>query len=109
MAFNTLFVIAAAFIGVVFLIMLSMGGFVFFNFFRIFNRSIKNAESQIENSQRPRGDGNRRALDALAQLPPGSPAHRCRSCGATLDSTAELSADGRIRCNYCNAWSSIYQ
>ena len=32
---------------------------------------------------------------------------RCKKCGATVDSTAELSAEGKVHCNYCNEWSSI--
>lgn len=33
---------------------------------------------------------------------------RCKQCGAVVDSTAELSPEGRIRCNYCNTWTSLY-
>lgn len=50
-----------------------------------------------------------RTLDLLAKLPPDSRAVKCRHCGATVDSTAELSSKGEIRCNYCNAWTSIYE
>ena len=109
MAFSIFFIIVAVFIGLIFLVTLATSGFVFFNVFRIFNRAMKNGEAQDDSSARNRSDGSRRALDALSQLPAGSPAGKCRSCGATIDSTAELSPDGRIRCNYCNAWSSIYE
>ena len=49
----------------------------------------------------------RRAIDIVSQQPPGSPACKCKKCGAIVDSTAELSAEGKVHCNYCNEWSSI--
>lgn len=57
------------------------------------------------------GSGNpgKRTLDLLAKLPPDSRAIKCRHCGATVDSTAELSSNGEIRCNYCSQWTSIYE
>ena len=109
MAFNTVFIAVAVFIGLMFLLTLGTSGFVFFNVFRNFNRTMKNTEPSDGNAGRDKSDGRRRALDALSQLPPGSAAGKCRSCGATVDSTAELSPDGRVRCNYCNEWSSIYE
>lgn len=109
MAFSTLFILAAVFIGLMFLVTLGTSGFVFFNVFRNFNRAMKNTEPQDDNTGRDGSDGKRRAMDALSQLPAGSSAGKCRSCGATVDSTAELSPDGKVRCNYCNAWSSIYE
>ena len=109
MAFSTVFIIVAAFVGVMFLVTLGTSGFVFFNVFRNFHRVMKNSEPSDDNAGPDKSDERRRALNALSQLPPGSAAGKCRSCGATIDSTAELSPDGRIRCNYCNAWSSIYE
>ncbi|MCX7387188.1 MAG: hypothetical protein NTX48_11035 [Planctomycetales bacterium] len=52
-------------------------------------------------------DGKRRVLDIVSQIPLHTAAIKCGNCNATVDSTAELSADGKIRCNYCNEWSSI--
>ena len=54
------------------------------------------------------GPAAKRTLDLLAKLPPDSRAIKCRHCGATVDSTAELSSNGEIRCNYCSQWTSIY-
>lgn len=53
-------------------------------------------------------DQRRRALEVISKQGAGTPAMQCRACGATVDSTAELSGDGKVRCNYCNHWSSIY-
>lgn len=50
-----------------------------------------------------------RAYELVAHLPPNAEAFKCRNCGAIIDSTAELSAKGEVKCNYCNKWSSIYQ
>jgi rubrerythrin len=50
----------------------------------------------------------RRALELVAGKSPSDPAMKCRHCGAIIDSTAELSGDGKIRCNYCNQWTGIF-
>ena len=107
---NLLIIIFAVIFGLVFLFTLGTSGFVFFNVFRIFNRALKDAGGQQESAkQSAHAEKKRKALEILAQQPPGSPAFKCHGCGATVDSTAELSPDGRVRCNYCNQWTSIYQ
>ncbi len=52
-------------------------------------------------------EAKHRAIEIVSKQPAGSSAYKCRKCGATVDSTAELSAEGKVRCNYCNEWSSI--
>ncbi len=107
---NLLFMIFAVIFGIVFLFIMGTSGFVFFNVFRIFNRVSKNFEQhQDAAKQSAHVEKKRKALEIVAQQPPGSPAFKCHGCGATVDSTAELSPDGRVRCNYCNQWTSIYQ
>lgn len=54
-----------------------------------------------------RVEAKRRAIEIVSKQPAGSSAQKCKKCGATVDSTAELSAEGKVRCNYCNEWSSI--
>lgn len=96
--------------GIAFFIIMGTSGFIFFNVFRLFNRAMKDAgQHQEEAKQAAHTEKKRRALEVLAQQPPGAPAFKCHGCGATVDSTAELSPDGRVRCNYCNQWTSIYQ
>ncbi|MBL8815873.1 MAG: hypothetical protein JNL58_07565 [Planctomyces sp.] len=73
--------------------------------FRIFNRVLDESEKQ---SRQP-GVGTGRVLDVVAREPHKAASYKCRSCGALADSTAELSAKGEFRCNYCNAWTSIYE
>jgi len=95
--FALIFIIAMLFI-------LAVAGFVFFNVFTQLTRGSRNpGQSRGE----PGADGNRRALEIVSRLPPHAAAVKCGNCGATVDSTAELSADGKVRCNYCNEWSSI--
>lgn len=107
---NLLIIIFAVIFGLVFFLTLGTSGFVFFNVFRVFNRALKNADQQQNSAkQTDHAEKKRKALEIVAQQPPGSPAFKCHSCGATVDSTAELSPDGRVRCNYCNQWTSIYQ
>lgn len=96
--------------GLAVLVILPLFGLTFFNVFRFSNRIARLQESVLDEAERAQRDGQRKTtMDIVSQLPPGSPAHKCRNCGATVDSTAELSADGRVRCNYCNQWTSIYQ
>jgi formylmethanofuran dehydrogenase subunit E len=54
-----------------------------------------------------RAGSKHRAIEIVSQQPVGSPACKCKKCGAIVDSTAELSAEGKVHCNYCNEWSSI--
>ena len=103
------FIVFAVIFVLAFLMIAGTSGFVFFNVFRIFNRVLKNVENVSDSAKDGEGEKKRRALDVLSKQPPGTPACKCRNCGATVDSTAELAADGRVRCNYCNEWSSIYQ
>lgn len=103
------FVIVAAF-----LMILGISGIMFFNVSRFFNRTVQqieneNRRAESANSETSHAEKRRRALEIVANQPEGTPAHKCRGCGATVDSTAELSADGKVRCNYCNQWTSIYQ
>lgn len=93
----------------VFLVIAGTSGFVFFNVFRLFNRALKDADRVSDSPEAAHAENRRRALEVVSQQSPGTPALKCRNCGATVDSTAELSADGKVRCNYCNEWASIYQ
>jgi len=107
---NILLIVFGVIFGLFVLFTLGTSGFVFFNVFRLFNRALKDSgQNQHEAGQAAHVEKKRKALELLAQQPPGSPAFKCRGCGATVDSTAELSPDGRVRCNYCNQWTSIYQ
>ncbi len=110
LSMNLLIIIVAVIFGLAFLFTLGTSGFVFFNVFRVFNRALRDAGAQQESAkQSAHAEKKRKALELVAQQPPGSPAFKCHGCGATVDSTAELSPDGRVRCNYCNQWTSIYQ
>lgn len=102
---NFAFIVFGVIFVVAFLMILGTSGFVFFNVFRIFNRVTKNIENAQVGSE-THIEKKRRAMEIMGK---GAPAYKCKSCGATVDSTAELAADGRVRCNYCNQWSSIYQ
>ncbi|HQX54055.1 MAG TPA: hypothetical protein PLY87_29475 [Planctomycetaceae bacterium] len=94
---------------IAFLMILGASGFVFYNVLSTSNRAARNAgQTAGHGSGAPDSDRKRRALDIIGKKPAHQPAHKCQACGATIDSTAELSADGKVRCNYCNAWSSIY-
>lgn len=109
MAFDSYIIVFAVIFVLGFLIIAGTSGFMFLNIFRIFNRVLKDADSKSGLAGNASSEKRRRALDIVSQQPPGTPAQKCRNCGATVDSTAELSADGKVRCNYCNQWSSIYQ
>ena len=95
--FALIFVIAMLFI-------VAVAGFVLFNVFRTLKGG---SRTPGQNRSESGVDGRRRALEIVSQRPPHAAAFKCGNCGATVDSTAELSADGRVRCNYCNEWSSI--
>ena len=95
--FALIFVIAMLFI-------VAVAGFVFFNVFRTLKGG---SRTPGQNRSESGADGRRRALEIVSQRPPHAAAFKCGNCGATVDSTAELSADGKVRCNYCNEWSSI--
>ncbi len=71
--------------------------------------SNENSSSNKKESTPAKGkaEAKHRAIEIVAQQPAGSPACKCKKCGAIVDSTAELSAEGKVRCNYCNEWSSI--
>ena len=86
------------------LCILAVAGFVLFTVFSTQTRGSRTAEEYQGESG---ADGKLRALDIVSQRPPHAAAVKCGKCGATVDSTAELSADGKVRCNYCNEWSSI--
>ena len=101
MAFSSLFVIVFV---IALLFILAAGGFIVFVFFKLLRRGSREA---VDNRGESGADGKRRALEIVSQRPPHAAAIKCGKCGATVDSTAELSADGKVRCNYCNEWSSI--
>jgi hypothetical protein len=86
------------------LFFVAVAGFVFFNVFRTLKRG---SRTSAQNRSEAGTEGRRRALEIVSQRPPHAAAFKCGNCGATVDSTAELSADGKVRCNYCNQWSSI--
>jgi hypothetical protein len=106
---NLFMLVFGVLFAVAFLFILGTSGVMAFNIFRLFNRIQKNVDNAAMNPAEAHAEKKRRALEVVAGQPPGTPAHKCRNCGATVDSTAELSADGKVRCNYCNQWSSIYQ
>jgi hypothetical protein len=95
--FPFVFVFASLFIVAVF-------GFIVFSMFRRWRRA--SDVSYLAQNAAGAG-GNRRALEIVSRQPPTPLGHKCKQCGATVDSTAELSADGKVRCNYCNEWSTI--
>jgi len=95
--FALIFIIATLFI-------LAVAGFVFFS---VITKLTRGSRSLGQYRGESGADGNRRALEIVSQRPPHAAAVKCGNCGATVDSTAELSADGKVRCNYCNEWSSI--
>jgi lipopolysaccharide biosynthesis regulator YciM len=102
-AFNTLLLV----FGIVFGGAILVFAFVAFGASMLFRRNVKTILEASE--QAMEAENRRKVLDVVSQLPPGTPAYKCKACGATVDSTAELSADGRVRCNYCNQWTSIYK
>ena len=109
MAVTSFVVVFGVIFVLVFLMISGTSGFVFFNVFRIVNRVLKDADNVSDSPEAAHAETRRRALDVVSQQSPGTPALKCRNCGATVDSTAELSAAGKVRCNYCNQWASIYQ
>ncbi len=108
---SLMIVVVGLFIAMVFLMIMGTSGFVFFNVFRNFGRVSKVVDQALDQAEKEaaHSEKKRRALEIVANQAEGTPAYKCKSCGAIVDSTAELSADGRIRCNYCNQWASIYQ
>jgi biopolymer transport protein ExbB/TolQ len=77
--------------------------FVFFHVFKTFRR-VDRIQAQIMDAN----DGsNQSSRSEKLQVATGD-VLRCRQCGAVIDSTAELSPEGAIRCNYCNSWTNIY-
>jgi len=69
--------------------------------------SNKKQSTPAEVKAEVKAEAKRRAIEIVSKQPAGSSAFKCKKCGATVDSTAELSAEGKVRCNYCNEWSSI--
>lgn len=88
-----------------FVVILAAMFFTSVSVFRIFNRVLD--ETQKQSRQPVQNTG--RVLDVVGREPHKAASYKCRSCGALADSTAELSAKGEFRCNYCNAWTSIYE
>jgi len=81
-----------------------------FGIFKTSKESSNENSSSHKKESTPAGGkpgAKHRAIEIVSQQPAGSPACKCKKCGATVDSTAELSAEGKVRCNYCNEWSSI--
>jgi hypothetical protein len=99
------FIIFGVIVFLTFVIILATSGAKAVNISRLYNRLM----SQAEVAEAAHAAKKRKALEIVAQQPPGAPAFKCKACGATVDSTAELSSDGNVRCNYCNQWTSIYQ
>lgn len=104
---NVILIGVGVLIAFVFLMIMGTSGIMFFKMFRIFGRVAETVEQATVEATH--AEKKRKALEIVAKQPAGSPAYKCKGCGATVDSTAELSADGKVRCNYCNQWSSIYQ
>jgi hypothetical protein len=102
---NVFFIIFGVIFVLVLVIMAATSGVMAFNISKLFKR----LASQTEDAEASHAAQKRKALEIVAKQPPGAPAFKCKACGATVDSTAELSSDGKVRCNYCNQWTSIYQ
>lgn len=105
----TVLIILAIAFGIAFLFILASSLFSSAWIFQLFNRPDRTepqADHPAEDNEAQDAAG--RALDLVGRLSPDAEAYKCRKCGATVDSTAELSADGKVKCNYCNSWSSIY-
>jgi DNA-directed RNA polymerase subunit RPC12/RpoP len=79
------------------------GTFIVIQVFRTF-RQVNQVQSHVLQSA---GGANEERSQKKTQTGAGD-VLRCRQCGAVIDSTAELSAEGAIRCNYCNTWTSLY-
>lgn len=92
------------------LFVLAVAGGIMFGIFKT-SKDSSNEESssnkQDSTHAEVKAEAKRRAIEIVSQQPAGSPACKCRKCGAIVDSTAELSAEGKVHCNYCNEWSSI--
>ncbi|MDA1232114.1 MAG: hypothetical protein O2856_15175 [Planctomycetota bacterium] len=86
------------------LLIVAVSGLIIFRVFGI-SKGASHDTSVVQ--KEPRADGKRRAIEIVSQQPPHAEAYKCLNCGATVDSTAEISAEGKVRCNYCNEWSSI--
>lgn len=105
---NTVLIILVVAFSIAFLLILGSSLLTSAWIFSIFRRGVQQA--QEEQSAEDAAAAHRgRVLDLVAKLPAGTEAYKCRNCGAIVDSTAELSPRGEVKCNYCNAWTSIYQ
>jgi len=92
-----------AFMILIFAIMIVSGTFIATHIFRTFRRVGEMQDSILQSSAKQPS----REEPAKLKTPAGD-VLRCKQCGAVVDSTSELSAEGAIRCNYCNTWTSIY-
>lgn len=107
---STVFVILLVCFGLAFLMMLAATVFTSASVFRIFNRVLDESAATEKTSRSGKGSTPPgKVLDVVAREPHKTASYKCRHCGALADSTAELSAKGEFKCNYCNAWSSIYE
>lgn len=113
---NILLVIFAIAFGIAFLLILGSSIFIGGTVFRLFRKAEKHAD--LHQSAGGRGlsththpDGtshHQRVLEMLKSLPPGTEPYKCRKCGATVDSTAEISPTGDIKCNYCQSRTNLF-
>lgn len=55
-----------------------------------------------------RAQNSAKDLDAPDSAPP-QVGYDCSSCGASLDSDADVSPSGDVKCSYCDRWFNIHQ
>ncbi len=106
---NAILIILAVAFGIAFLFILGSSLLTSAWVFRMFSRTAKQMEAQMEDAAGSENSERGRAFDLIAKIPQNQEAWKCSNCGAIVDSTAELTASGKVKCNYCNSWSSIYQ
>lgn len=75
--------------------------------FAVLGRVRTLTESSAQGDTMGPASRSRQAVSSGDQPAAHAPALKCRNCGATVDSLAELTGDGRVRCHYCNSWTSI--
>ncbi len=116
---NILLIIFAIAFGIALLLVLGSSLFVAASAFQSVRRRYR-AESPMQSSSgevdgtkdaaQGSADGthHNRVLEMLKKLPAGSEPYKCGNCGATVDSTAEISRNGDIKCNYCHSRTNLF-
>lgn len=115
-----IFIIFAVAFGVAFLMILGSSAYIGATVFRIFRKAAGDGEFASPTGSEDAHDPARlkseddsshhhRVLEMLKQLPPGTEPYKCLNCGATVDSTAEISPTGEIKCNYCHSRTNLFK